>query len=256
MIGIKHSLELIVNPFFIIFCFILASAIVLKMNKSLPKVRRLLWVLIIFFMAFCTGWIPRYLTERLEANYSVVQFPDPKVKWVVVLGGGHHERENLPANDLLSGASIKRLIEGVRLLKDLPQAKLLLSGGGDDSRFTEAALLKQLSQWFFISQERIVLEPHSLNTEAQARALESLVHQEPFYLVTSAIHMPRAMFLCKRQGLAPIPAPSDFTFFWYDHDQAKMFIPNIYNLYYSNIVLHELLGRAWAQLTFKTTNAH
>lgn len=139
-------------------------------------------------------------------------------------------------------------IEGGRLLHDLPQAKLLLSGGGSDQRFTEAALLKQLSQWASISPQRIVLEAGSSNTEEQARALVALVHQEPFYLVTSAIHMPRSMFLCQQQGLNPIPAPTDFTFFWSDGNQAKLFIPNVYNLYYFTIAAHELLGRAWATL--------
>lgn len=246
MTWIKHLLELVFNPFFIIFCVLLACAFLLKKSNYSPIVRRSLWGLVIFFMVFSTGWVPRYMTEQLEASYSVAQQVNPDIKWVVVLGGGHSERDNLPANNLLSGASVKRLVEGIRLLKDLPQAKLVLSGGGEEKQFAEAALLDQLSQWFSIPQERIVLEPNSLNTEAQARALVPIVHQEPFYLVTSAIHMPRSMLLCQRQGLKPIAAPTDFTFFWYDRNRAKMIIPNVYNLFYFTIAMHELLGRAWA----------
>ena len=247
MTALKHSLELVVNPFFIIFFIIVLSAFLNRSNKHLFFIRWSLWGLVIFFLVFSTGWVPRYLTERLEATYSVIQQVDPKVKWVVVLGGGHSEKEGLPANDLLSGASIKRLVEGVRLLQELPEAKLVLSGGGESPQFTEALLLNQLSQWFSIPQERVVLEPNTLNTEEQARALVSIVHKERFYLVTSAIHMPRSMFLCRQQGLNPIPTPTDFSFFWYDRNRAKMFIPNVYNLYYFTIAMHEVLGRAWAK---------
>lgn len=248
MSWLKHCLELMINPFFLFFCFILVSALVLNKPNAVRPIRFCLWFLVLFFLIFSTGWLPRYLTSDLEARYSIVQQVDPEVKWVVVLGGGHSEQEGLPANDLLSGASVKRLLEGVRLLHDLPRAKLLLSGGGGSRRFSEAVLLNEVSQWFSIPKERVVLEASSANTEAQARALVPLLHQEPFYLVTSAIHMPRSMYLCKRQGLNPIPAPTDFTFLWSDGNSAKLFIPNVYNLLYFTIAAHELLGRAWASL--------
>lgn len=243
---IKHHLELLVNPFFILFFLILICIFLMRNKKDLLLVRSILWSLAIIFMVFSTGWLPRYVTEQLESSYAVVQKVNPKIKWVVVLGGGHSAADNLPANDLLSSASIKRLVEGVRLLKDLPDAKLLLSGGGEEFNFTEAVLLSKISQWFLIPEQRIVLEANSVNTEDQARALVGILHNEPFYLVTSAIHMPRTMFLCQQQGLNPIPAPTDYTFFWRSDNPAKMYIPNVYNFYYFTIALHELLGRAWA----------
>ncbi|WP_277619249.1 YdcF family protein [Legionella norrlandica] len=165
---------------------------------------------------------------------------------MVVLSGGQNQAEGMPANDLLTSASIKRLTEGIRLLRALPDAKLLLSGGGSAGEQPEALLLAQLAKWFSIPEEKIVLEINSVNTADQARELVAIVNKQPFYLVTSAIHMPRSMALCQQQGLHPIAAPTDFTFFWSTDTWVKMIIPNPYNLAYNSIAFHEILGKIWA----------
>lgn len=247
MTAFKHSLELIINPFFMLFLALLLSTMLLKSDKN--RLIRILLIGVCALLVLCsTGWLPKYLTERLEAQYPVLVQPSPEVKWVVVLGGGHFDVDDMPANNLLTGASIKRLVEGVRLLRQLPHARLILSGGGESPIRSEAVLLQQISQWFSIAKDKIVLEAAALNTQEQAKALVHLVHKEPFYLVTSAIHMPRALFLCKQLGMHPIAAPTDYTFVWHDSNKARMIIPNVYNFFYFTIAMHELLGRVWAGL--------
>jgi len=197
-------------------------------------------------MAISTGWLPGYLTYKLESQYPVVNQVDPGIQWIVVLSGGQNQWEGMPANALLTSASIKRLVEGVRLFKALPHAKLVLSGGSVVPEKSDASLLAQLSKWFSIPEKSIVLELKSINTADQARELVSIVHDQPFYLVTSAIHMSRSMALCQQQGLHPIAAPTDFTFFWSEDGFEKRVIPNAYNVTYFSIAMHELLGRMWA----------
>ena len=65
---------------------------------------------------------------------------------------------------------------------------------------------------------------------------------KPFYLVTSAIHMPRSMALFTQQGTHPIAAPTDVTNYWQDERWQKRYIPNAHNFLYTEIVLHEYLG--------------
>lgn len=249
MTAIRHSLELMLNPFFLLFLLLLCSLLLVRKNKRAG--RGLLALCLGIVLLFSTGFIPRQLTSCLESSYPVVNKPNPNIKWVVVLGGGHFAIEGLSANNLLSGASIKRLVEGVRLFEQLPKGRLLLSGGGETKHYSEAVLLQQLSRWFAVPAEKITLEDRALNTEEQAKALVSFLHKEPFYLVTSAIHMPRSMFLCQQQGLNPIAAPTDYTLYWNDRNQTKMLIPNAVNFYYFNIAMHELLGRSWALLRNK-----
>ncbi|PJD95854.1 MAG: hypothetical protein CK426_06855 [Legionella sp.] len=248
MATIRQGMELLLNPFFLLLLLLVGSVWLIKKQKR-EKALLLLIGSCCLLMGFSTGWLPRFLTTHLETANPIVQTVNPDIHWVVVLGGGHSERSGFPANDLLTQASIKRLIEGVRLFRALPKARLILSGGGTKQEFSEAALLAQLSHWFAIPSQQIILEDSSSNTQAQAKALAAIVGKEPFYLVTSAIHMPRAVWLCQQQGLHPIAAPTDYTLFWQQDNNVKLFIPNAYNVYYFNIAMHELLGQWWARWT-------
>jgi len=60
-----------------------------------------------------------------------------------------------------------------------------------------------------ISPEEIVLESKSRDTEDEARIIKSMVGNDPFLLVTSASHMPRAMALFKKLEMNPIADPTD-----------------------------------------------
>jgi uncharacterized SAM-binding protein YcdF (DUF218 family) len=244
MATLRHFLEFLFNPFLI--SLLLLCVILLFWKRITSRhIRVLGTVVLLVLLVLSTGFLPHYLTQRLESRYKVVQTVDPSVKWVVVLSGGQNQSPGMPANDLLSSASIKRLVEGVRLLRQLPNAKLVLSGGGSVGEQPEALLLAELSDWFAIPKDRVVLETNSINTVAQAKELVNIVHKDSFYLVTSAVHMPRSMTLCKQKGLNPIPAPTDFTFYWSTDTWLKMFIPNTYNLCYFSIAFHEILGQIW-----------
>lgn len=157
--------------------------------------------------------------------------------------------KNLPPQSLLYAASVKRVLEGLRLWRQTPGANLLLSGGGYGQETAEAFRMRKLALLYPIDSSRLQIETGSLNTADQAKAIKTWVGDKPFYLVTSAIHMPRAMALCQAQGLHPIAAPTDFTLYWGDERWQKTFIPNAQNMVFLNIALHELMGLAWGRLS-------
>lgn len=245
MIALKHMLELLINPYFIALLLLAVSLVLLRHHSGSKTVFRIVLLVFLMLLSISTGWLPGYLTRHLEYQYSWVKNVNPEVSWIVVLSGGQAAVRDLPPNDVLSSASMKRLIEGVRLFRKLPDAHMVLSGGGSIGEQPEALLLEQLALWFSLPKEKLVLETLSMNTEDQARELAFIVKQQPFYLVTSAIHMPRSMALCKQMGLHPIAAPTDFTYFWSQESGVKKWIPNSYNVLYFSIALHELLGRGW-----------
>jgi uncharacterized SAM-binding protein YcdF (DUF218 family) len=73
-----------------------------------------------------------YLILRpLESQYVPISSSslNKEVRWIVVLGGGSREDKALTPEDRLGDASLKRLLEGVRLSRLLPQSRLVLSGG-------------------------------------------------------------------------------------------------------------------------------
>jgi len=235
----KELIEFFCHPFF---CGLLLWFIILLFWEKIKpnRLHQIGCLVLSLFVLMSTGMLPRYLVNQLESNYHVVQKVDSKIEWIVVLGGGRKQLENMPVNELLTASSEKRLLEGIRLFRQLPQAKLLLSGGK-----SEAISMAELSGWFSIPNEKMIIEKHSLNTEEQAKELKKIVQEQPFYLVTSALHMSRAMALCRKYGLNPIPAPADFNFYWSTHRWVKMLVPNTYNLSYFSMAFHEVMGKIW-----------
>jgi uncharacterized SAM-binding protein YcdF (DUF218 family) len=61
-----------------------------------------------------------------------------------------------------------------------------------------------------ISPHNMIMESKSRDTEEQARLVGTIVKKNRFILVTSALHMSRAMNLFRKAGLTPIPAPTGY----------------------------------------------
>ena len=95
---------------------------------------------VVFFVALSYGATSEIFLRSLENKYSpltdVSAIPD--VKWVVVLSGWHSPDPNLPVTGQLSEASLVRLVEGIRIHRELPKSKLILSGGEVFSTITDA----------------------------------------------------------------------------------------------------------------------
>ena len=244
----RHVIEALLNPFFLI-VLLFTLCLILLWWKGEDRLVRYGFSLTFFLLLLVSmGWLPHKLTVKLENQYPAIAKVDPNIHWVVVFSGGQSDLKNMLPNNLLNSATTKRLIEGVRLYRQLPEAKLLLSGRGYGGEVPEAKRMSELASWFAIPAHKRVLETASLNTADQAKEIKKILHAEPFYLVTSAIHMPRSMLLCQAQGLHPIAAPTDYTLYWDDERWAKSYLPNPHNLFYLSIAMHELLGRVWATL--------
>ncbi|KTD25806.1 YdcF family protein [Legionella maceachernii] len=244
----RHLFEVVVNPFFLVLLLFAVLLILLWFMGDSRMIRGGLVLVFVLLIFFSTGWFVQTLTRQLEDEYSPVEKINPAIHWIVVLSGGQGNKAHMPANSLLASESIKRLLEGLRLYRQLPAAKLLLSGGGYHFEVPESHHLLEIASWFAIPQSDMVLETTSINTVDQIKAIKHIVNEEPFYLVTSAIHMPRSMRLCQAQGLHPIAAPTDFTLYWNDERWAKRYLPNPHNLFYLSVAMHEILGRAWSKL--------
>ncbi|MDE3208837.1 MAG: YdcF family protein, partial [Pseudomonadota bacterium] len=168
--------------------------------------------------------------------------------WIVVLGNGHSDRQDVPALQLLNGTSLARLAEGLRLQRALPGSHLLLSGGSPLSGQAEAPVLEQAARELGANRNTLTIEDQSLDTADEARDVKLLVKDAPFVLVTSAVHMPRAMALFRHLGMKPIPAPTGFL----GNPSAGLldrYFPRSENLVVVQVALHEYLGLAFEYLT-------
>lgn len=247
----RHTMEALFNPFLMILIVFAFLIVWLCLYGDSRTVRAGLCLVFAGLIVFSTGWLPKIISDTLQRRYPVITKVDPSIHWVVVLGGGQLRHVDAPVNYLLTPISVQRLLEGVSLYRQLPEGKLIVSGGGEiDETESEAAHLASLAKWFSIPSKDLVLESTSINTADEAAAIKQWVHQDPFYLVTSSIHMTRSMALCRRQGLNPVAAPSDYP---YDQDLEwhKNMVPHPIHLLNINVAWHEILGWVWGKVTGK-----
>lgn len=246
---LKHWLEALFNPLVIALLMFTYAAIRLMITKARWRYWVLLPTLLLWLISL--PFIPRYFTERIESQFPPIEAIDPNIEYVVVLSGGQNDKLGLPAHDRLYGVTLKRLIAAIDLVKRLPHATLILSGGGYQSLISEAKNLYSVSLSLGMTKQQLILEADSVNTRAQAQQLARLIpDNKPFYLVTSAIHMPRSLALFRQQGLKPIAAATDYTVYWQDERSAKRYLPAGQNIVYISILLHEWVGQLVANIKF------
>ena len=250
MFVIKKIVAPLLLPFSIVTALLLAGLALLWYTKKVKTARALLTAAGVLLLLFSYSLVPDLCLGLLEKRYTPLLSPDQanNVSWVVVLGARHTSDPNLPATSQASQATLSRLIEGVRIHRMAPGSKLVLSGGIAFDPKSEAETMAVIALALGVDRNNLVLDTGSKDTKDQAVSIKKLVGNDRFALVTSAAHMPRAMALFRKQGLAPLPAPTDF---WVKQSQGfnpRDLFPDASNFGKMERATHEFLGIAWAKL--------
>jgi uncharacterized SAM-binding protein YcdF (DUF218 family) len=205
------------------------------------------------------GFASDGLLWRLERSHAPVAAAEAAaaatgrpMRWVVVLGGSSSADAGLPPAERLSEASLARLVEGVRLQRQLPGGRLLLSGGSVFGSDPDAETMRALALELGVEPAAIVLDSVSPDTESQAQAIHTQLGVEEFFLVTSASHMPRALALFRKAGTNPLPAPTHFLAQGSRGLSPADFFPSSGGLRKSETFVYEYLGLAWAKMRGKS----
>lgn len=165
------------------------------------------------------------------------------IKYVVVLGGGHDFDPTIPVTGQLNEVTLVRMVEGIRLYRKYPGSKLILSGGkAAKDRWSEAELMAQLAQELGISEDDLLLESASKDTKDEALLLQPWLGNAPFLLVTSASHLPRARLIFEKQGMHPLPAPTEYRVKNGQHKLYRVFSVSASGLYKTERVWYEYLA--------------
>jgi uncharacterized SAM-binding protein YcdF (DUF218 family) len=142
-------------------------------------------------------------------------------------------------------------MEGARLYRLLRPRLVVASGGQADPsvlRRSEAEALRDVLIGLGVPREVITVESGSWNTATQAANVAPLVREHArFALVTSPIHMSRAMALFEAEGLHPVAAPSQIQYAPRDQSALLRYVPSANALRASELSMYELLGVAYAQ---------
>jgi len=244
-------LKKLVTPFFLplsVSLELLLIGVVLLWAGKKPKAGKVLLSLGLLLLGLISyDFFPDRLLLPLEGRYSPLT--DTRalsgIKWIVVFGGGVTDDLRLPASEKLSSHSLARMIEGIRLHRELPQTKLLLSGGAVFGGQSSARVMAEAAVALGVNSKVLVLETESRDTEEEAALIHRMVNKDRFILVTSAAHMPRSMADFKRLGLQPIPAPADFQVKRDKVWSPGAFFPSAQAILKAQIAVHEYLGLAW-----------
>jgi uncharacterized SAM-binding protein YcdF (DUF218 family) len=207
------------------------------------------WLLVssgIWAYAFSTAIVGLSLLRPLEQRYAALSddAPLPQVDYVVVLGSYYDPTSKSPITAAIDAEGLVRAVEGLRLLRLLPGARLVVTGGGIAGRGHPAAGNARLARAFGVSDDALIVLESALDTAGEARDVAARLGTAPFLLVTTASHMPRAMALMRRAGANPIAAPTgqqtraDAPFGW-----AEL-LPSSGGLRASERAVHEYLGFA------------
>jgi len=210
----------------------------------------------VFFLTGC-DWFGELALAPLESRYPALfvgatptdaDRTAANARFIVVLGSGHHSDARRPPTEQLSWPGTRRLLEGLRLHQRIPGAKLVVSGWGGNDPVPHAEVAARAARALGVPESDLLLQSKPRDTEEEARTIKETVGSAPFVVVTSAAHLPRAMGLLRKLGLAPIPAPADVTSGKAPGLHLGDLFPAAENVRRVESAIHEYLGLIWSGL--------
>lgn len=151
----------------------------------------------------------------LEDRFPVCRTPPAGIHGVVVLGGAVDPAVTAARGIPTLNAAGQRMTELVRVAPLLPDAVLAFSGGSGrviPGTLTEADVARAFFEGLGLARP-VLYENRSRTTWENARDLAALVHPvpgQPWLLVTSAAHMPRAVEAFRAAGFRVVADPVAF----------------------------------------------
>ena len=206
------------------------------------------------------GFLPlgRALSLPLENRFPPWDATGATPAGIVVLGGAISADMLATRGEIGINEAAERVVAVPALAKRYPAARIIYSGG-DAGLFvhhgSEADVVTELFESLGIPASRITLEDRSRNTIENAAYSKALAQPKPgerWLLVTSALHMPRAIGAFRQAGFVVEAYPVDYqTNGWSDMLDVIGGISG--GLSHTDNALHEWIGLVAYRLTGKTS---
>ena len=206
------------------------------------------------------GLLPvgRALTIALENRFPRWEDTGPSPAGIIVLGGAVSAHRLATRGEVGLTDAAERILVVPELAKRFPGAKIIYSGG-DPGLFTrrgsEADVVPALFESLGVPLGRITLESRSRNTAENAVYSKALAAPKPgerWLLVTSAMHMPRAIGAFREAGFPVEAYPVDYkTNGWQDLSGVIGSLSS--GLRQTDTAVHEWIGLVAYRLTGKSS---
>jgi len=252
MLVLSKILALLVYPLSLGLLLLLISLL-----SSMRGLRGFAWLMAL--MAFLVLYIPSTefgssgLVTPLEGRHPAFTPEELPNADVIVLLGGATDGESRFGN----GADLNNAADRVFMAAELYNAgkapAILISGGSQPPNRPEAELLAAKLEVLKIPRSALMLESKSRTTHDNAvysaKLLKQAGHQH-ILLVTSGVHMRRALTLFEQQGLQVTAAATDHQLPKFD-PLVPGWLPTYSRLARSSRALHEMVGYWVYELTGK-----
>lgn len=215
-----------------------------RWQRSGKVILSLSWL---FLLLFSLQPVADRLLRPIEATYATYRGHDP-VNYIVVLGGGYTFNPDWAPSSNLIGNSLPRVTEGVRLYLAHPGAKMVFTGARGANTLSNAETAARVAESLGVPRSDIVVLDRPVDTEQEAAQVAKLIGRQPFLLVTSSNHLPRAMRFFEAQGLQPIPAPANQLAITSPLNIWDRLLPSAMFLGHSERAWYETLGSLWQRL--------
>jgi uncharacterized SAM-binding protein YcdF (DUF218 family) len=135
---------------------------------------------------------------------------------IIVLGGVINTYLSSVRDEVSLGGAANRMVAAVELYRRYPQARILFAGGNANVIVkgpSESGFAVRLFEDLGVPNDHIAVDSVSRNTEENAVNARKIADPKPgerWLLVTSALHMPRAIGLFRAAGFPVEPYPVDW----------------------------------------------
>ena len=215
--------------------------------KNPVKKKKIFALALVMILLFTNSWIIHSLTVQYQYKPRPMAVGEQYSAGILL--GGLASYDDIYKQAFFN-VSADRFIQTLKLYKQGHIRKIIVTGGNAifaDEDFREADFLVDNLVASGVPREDILSERDAKNTIENSRfthrITDSLAINEPYVLITSAFHMPRAVSIFKNEGMAvrPFPcaylvSPSDKKFSW----QSLIPSANALNLW--QLYLREQVG--------------
>ena len=219
---IKKIVSAMMMPLTIGVIFALIALWYIHKNRT-QKAKLFLSISLVWITLISYKPVAYYLLQPLEQSYPKLKTIPNNIDYILLLGGDKKART----------------WEALRLYQQKPSIKLITSGSKGQAQAIKKMLIES-----GIPQKSILMQKKPKDTIEEAKALKKRIGKQPFILITSAYHIPRAMQIFKNEGLTPTPAPTDIQI----EENDFLTSPKGRYLAYTERAWHEYIGILWLKV--------
>ncbi len=220
--------------------FILALA-----NRKNKKQRIYLWIAFLTFILFSNSFFITKTTDLWAVSPKAL---DQTYDVGVVLGGSTITYEKKYDRKIFKG-NIDRLLQAVELYQNGKIKRILITGASGNLIYRdlkEARLLRSFLISINFPPDHILMDTLAENTHENALYTKKILYHHPelkkVLLITSSLHMRRAMACFRHEGIRVTPYPTNLINSDIHWNLEYLLVPNISNFMIWNGMIHEIMG--------------